>query len=383
MKKQKEKMDSDEEVQELDAKSPEVVEKYEAAAEICNAVMSAVLEAVKPGAKIVNLCSLGDRLIKEKTAGVYTNEKKMEKGIAFPTCVSVNNIVGHFSPLSTETVALKEGDVVKVDLGVHIDGFIIQSAHTIVATDKPDDCITGKKADVVCAAHFAAEAALRLFKPGQSNSEITKVWSEIAPVFKCNVVEGVLSHQLKRFVIDGNNCVLSRETIDHKVNDVTFQPFDVFCFDIVMTTGEGIKLKEGQNKTTIFKRALGKTYLLKLATARAVLGEISSKFTIFPFSLRNFADEKKAKLGITEVLKHELIDPFPVLEEKKGEFVAQFKYTAIIGADGNVRKLTSQDLPFVKSDFEITDPKIQQLLNDGEEEEEGTAAPAEGEEKKD
>lgn len=50
-------------------------------------------------------------------------KKRVEKGVAFPTCVSVNEVVGHYSPLEDEVV-LKEGDVVKVELGVHIDGYI-------------------------------------------------------------------------------------------------------------------------------------------------------------------------------------------------------------------------------------------------------------------
>lgn len=64
----------------------------------------------------------------------------MEKGIAFPTCVSVNNICAHYSPLVSdanetekETATLKEGDVVKIDLGVHIDGYIALVGHTVVA----------------------------------------------------------------------------------------------------------------------------------------------------------------------------------------------------------------------------------------------------------
>ena len=56
----------------------------------------------------------------------------MEKGVAFPTCISVNNIVGHLSPLKSEDQQLKDGDLVKIDLGCHIDGFVGLVAHTIV-----------------------------------------------------------------------------------------------------------------------------------------------------------------------------------------------------------------------------------------------------------
>ena len=61
----------------------------------------------------------------------------MDKGIAFPLCISVNEVCGHFSPLKEESTKLKNGDVVKIDLGVHIDGFITMAAHTMVIKAPP------------------------------------------------------------------------------------------------------------------------------------------------------------------------------------------------------------------------------------------------------
>jgi methionine aminopeptidase len=65
---------------------------------------------------------------------VYASKKskKVEKGIAFPACVSVNNICGPYSPLKDESSLLKNGDIAKVDLGCHIDGYIAQAAQTVV-----------------------------------------------------------------------------------------------------------------------------------------------------------------------------------------------------------------------------------------------------------
>jgi methionine aminopeptidase len=54
-------------------------------------------------------------LLLEETVKVFKKEKELKKGIAFPTCVSVNNCVCHFSPLASDTdVELKDGDVVKM-----------------------------------------------------------------------------------------------------------------------------------------------------------------------------------------------------------------------------------------------------------------------------
>eukprot|EP01137_Pigoraptor_chileana_P009415 Opistho-2@57636 len=56
-----------------------------------------------------------------------------------------------------------------------------------------------------------------------------------------------------------------------------------------------------------------------------------------PFSLRNFEDEKQARLGVTECLKHNVVEAFNVLYEKDDELVAQFKFTALITANGTIR----------------------------------------------
>lgn len=64
----------------------------------------------------------------------------MRKGVAFPTCVSVNHVICHFSPLKSDPdVILSDGDVVKVDLGAHLDGFIAVAAHTIVVGTSGDN----------------------------------------------------------------------------------------------------------------------------------------------------------------------------------------------------------------------------------------------------
>lgn len=80
----------------------------------------------------------------------------MDKGIGFPVCISVNEIVGHFSPLISESqdCILKEGDVAKIDLGVHVDGYLTMVAHTIVVQSEKKE-VTGRQADVILAAYNA------------------------------------------------------------------------------------------------------------------------------------------------------------------------------------------------------------------------------------
>ncbi|CAN0120255.1 unnamed protein product [Phaeothamnion confervicola] len=65
--------------------------------------------------------------------------KPIDKGVSFPTCVSVNECICHNNPLESEADAqrpLAEGDLVKVDLGCHIDGYIAVVAHTVKVRER-------------------------------------------------------------------------------------------------------------------------------------------------------------------------------------------------------------------------------------------------------
>ncbi|KAF9048537.1 hypothetical protein BJ165DRAFT_1029496 [Panaeolus papilionaceus] len=76
--------------------------KYKVAADIVRDVTKKLIELVVEGAKILDLCVEGDKLIEASTAAVYNKAVKgvkVLKGIAFPTSISVNNAVAHFSPL--------------------------------------------------------------------------------------------------------------------------------------------------------------------------------------------------------------------------------------------------------------------------------------------
>lgn len=79
--------------------------------------------------------------------------------------------------------------------------------------------VVGKKADVILAAYKAAQASLRLFRPGNYNNQVTEVIQKICDSYQVNPVEGVLSHEMKKHLIDGNKVVINKETFEQKVED--------------------------------------------------------------------------------------------------------------------------------------------------------------------
>merc|ERR1712196_496840 len=129
---------------------------------------------------------------------------------------------------------------------------------------------------------------------------------------------GVLSHQLKKHVIDGNKCIISVETTDEKVDEFEFEQNEVYCVDIVMSTGEG-KGREAEIRSTVFKRAVETSYNLKTQKARQFISEVNRRFPALPFTLRAIEDEGVARVGVAEAKRHELLDEYPVLKEKNDE----------------------------------------------------------------
>jgi len=345
---------------EKDLSASEVVEKYKAAAELANSVMLELLEFIQPGQNVVDVCTHGDRLIMEGSAKKFL-KLKTNKGIAWPTCISVNNCAGHFSPLPDDpAVILKEGDVVKIDLGVHFDGYISQCAHTIVLGHNPETPITGKVADAICAAYFIGECVQRLLRPGKTNNEITQIIQKICETFHVSPVEGVLSHEVSRNIIDGNNVILQKPAVDQTVEEFKFEINKAYVIDIVISTGEG-KTREVDKATRVFKRALDRNYQLKLQTSRAVFSEITQKSPFLPFTMR-MLDEKKRKMAITEMMKHDMLDAYPVLFEKEGSTIVQFKFTVLMLANFTTR-LNNFNLPLVTSEFSIDSvPEVQAIL---------------------
>ena len=99
--------------------------------------------------------------------------------------------------------------------------------------------VTGRKADVVIAARKCFEGALRLLKEGNLNTQITKVIGDVSAVFKTSPLEGVLSHQVKKHMIDGDNVIINKETPEQKVEEHKFERYEVYVLDILLSTGEG------------------------------------------------------------------------------------------------------------------------------------------------
>ncbi|XP_030570003.1 proliferation-associated protein 2G4 [Drosophila novamexicana] len=341
-----------------------VVTKYKLAGEIANKTLKTVIGLCVPDASVREICTKGDNLLTEETGKVYKKEKELKKGIAFPTCLSVNNCVCHFSPAKNDAdYTLKAGDVVKIDLGAHIDGFIAVAAHTIVVGAGADQKISGRQADVILAAYWSVQAALRLLKSGSSNYSITDAVQQISESYKCKPIEGMLSHELKQFKIDGEKTIIQNpsEAQRKEHEKCSFETHEVYAIDVIVSSGEGVG-REKDTKVSIYKKS-DENYMLKLKASRALLAEVKTKYGNMPFNIRSFEEETKARMGVVECVSHKMIEPFQVLYEKPSEIVAQFKHTVLLMPNG-VNLVTG--IPFnvdsYVSEYSIAQPELKELV---------------------
>ena len=270
-------------------------------------------------ADISTICGTVDTFIEEELLKVFSNKKskKLERGIAFPTCLSVNEMCGHYSPCADESTKLATEDLVKIEFGAHIDGYTANIAHTVIIGGKAN----GKKAAVTLAAYDAFQAATRSIRSGSLNHDVTANIAKVCTEYGVEPLQGVLSHKVKKHLMDGNEVIINKETPEQRVDDWEFAPGDVFGLDVYVSSGDGMG-READVRCTVYKREMDMQYSLKSKSARAFFSEVNKKYPTLPFSIRGFEDLTGAKVGIKECMNHELIMGYPCLTEKPGEVVA-------------------------------------------------------------
>ena len=328
------------------------LEKYKMAGKIAANVLDKLVTMVVPDASVYELCVYGDRMIKEEVTKVYKNVTY--KGIAFPTSVAINNIVGNYSPLKESGLKISEGDLVKIELGVHVEGFPALVAFTVVVNTSGDP-ITDKRANVVKAVAEASKAVLKVMKTGKTNVDVVKVMEKCAKKYDCSlpitteetlmrgIVPGVMSYQLSQDVIDGYNdesepgceyvhrLILNRHNDDYEftMTNLELEEDEVYAIDIVMSTGTGrINRMSGDNtETSIYKRNVDRYETLKLRSSKETLGLFGK--SRMPMNVRD-KYTVRTKLGLKECSEKGVVTGYLPICEKKEEFVARAKFTVVI-----------------------------------------------------
>lgn len=336
-----------------------VLTKYQTAGSIAERVLGEILRLAVPGATVGELCQKGDELLEEETAKVYNN-KKVSKGVAFPTCVSPNDCVAHLSPLPSDEEykwALKEGDVAKVIVGAHIDGYA-----TIVSGTVAIGTISEEVEAAINAAYIATEAALRKFKPGNRNWDVTRVVDQATSEFGVSALEGMMSCEHNQNQVAGKKRLILNPSQEQRrdFETVTFGENEVYGLDVLVgAQGSRGKTKQKLTQTTVYRKT-DLTYQLKLRTSRQAISEVQKKCGQFPFNVKLLEDQKRVRMALQEPLNHGLLDAYDVVYEKDSKPVVQMFTTFAITKTGVV-KLASAPAPKVSP--VVQDEELKQLLS--------------------
>lgn len=376
-----------------DVLSDAVMGKYSLAAQFANAAIKQVLQACIPGANTYSLCQLGDAAITESTSRVYKKDKELEKGLAEPTTINVNNCLGGYAPTDEASAyVIQAGDLIKVSLGVHLDGYTTKVCYTIlVAEGQATQATQGIAADVIVAAHIATEAVMRMLaqaippsaleeKSGVTLSQLRQLVEACAAAYGVRVCEGSKVRRIRRFLV--GQATVEEEALDEhdrpkqvswtyrpktapaqtsadrlmaeEEATTTVNPGEVWLVDLSFSTGKGAVRPHATLRPTLYARDYGVTYQPKLKASQDILREITATKSVFPFHIRTLSNQKTARMGVTECERKGLLVAYPVLCEHPKELVARQASTlALLGKE--VVRLTGAGLPvpWVKSAYSV------------------------------
>lgn len=327
----------EEEEEDVSLDNPEVVMKYKAAGRFTNQAIQELAAKCVAGASVYKLCVESDARIKELSLTAFSKESKgrrLPHGVGFPTCISVNNVAVHNSPAAEDGTTLATGDIVHIDLGVTICGFLATAATTVIVggADALAAPIKTKADDVFAAVRVAHEAAVRLMRPGNTNHMVTDALEGVAAAYGVNAVEGVLSHRVEFADPETPQAIIQRRVPGaeppQKVDVSTFETGEVWQLDIVFTSGTG-RLRGCETASNVFRRGFAREQM-HMRSAREVLSVTANTSGMYAFGMRQLADVKTARFGVSECLKAGVLISYPVLADRAGEVVVHLKATIMI-----------------------------------------------------
>jgi methionyl aminopeptidase len=283
----------------------EILEKYRKAQEISTKVVEFSKTLLKEGVKILDIAENVEKKIFELGAKP-----------AFPLNIGVNEIAAHFTPSKDDTTILKENDLVKIDVGVHVDGYIWDRAFTVQ--------IGKEKNPLIEASEKALKEALKLVKPGVRIFEISETIENALSEFNFNPVRNLCGHGLERFVQHAS------PTIPNVKNNIKeeLKEGQVVAIEVFATNGSGWVKESSQ--TLIYQFASEK--LPRMYEARKILEMAKNEFEKLPFAkrwLKGFSPFK-LDLALKQLVEIGAIREFPVLKEESNGLVAQAEETVIV-----------------------------------------------------
>jgi len=162
--------------------SGDALQKYKKAGRIASAVRNEVSNLVKVGVPLIEVCEIVEKNIKAKGGSV-----------AFPCNVCVNEVAAHYSSPPDDKKVIPKDAIVKIDLGVHIEGYIADTATTISLNHEYDG--------MVFAVEKALEQAIKWIRPNVSTRQVGEVIQQTIRQYGFKPIWNLIGHQMKKYIL--------------------------------------------------------------------------------------------------------------------------------------------------------------------------------------
>ncbi|MBA0908978.1 MAG: type II methionyl aminopeptidase [Nitrosarchaeum sp.] len=247
------------------------------------------------------------------------NEIKKRGGkCAFPVNVSVNEIAAHYTAEPNDPIIILDSDLVKIDLGVQINGYIADTAVTI--------CNDGQLNGLIQTAEEALSNAMSMIKIGVKASDVGRIIEKTIKQHGFKPIANLSGHSLEQYTIHAGRSIPNIWSI----GGFTLAENTAYaCEPFVTTEKAGGFVRNGKIKNIFALNSRKKT---KNDEADKLLEYIWEKFNMLPFALRWITkdwEEKKARELLEQLINKKSVQAYPILVEINEQPVAQAEHTFI------------------------------------------------------
>ncbi|MBT7823979.1 MAG: type II methionyl aminopeptidase [Thaumarchaeota archaeon] len=249
--------------------------------------------------------------------------KKRGAKCAFPVNTSINEVAAHYTAEPNDEITITDNDLVKIDLGAQIDGYIADTAVTVCYNPEFDTLVQG--------AESALKNAMSMMKTGIKSSDVGRTIEKTIKDLGLIPIANLSGHSLEQYTIHAGKSVPNIWSI----GSFNFPSEQAFACEPFVTTGDGLGfVHEGKVKNIFGLASRKKT---KDKEADEMLDYIWSNFNMLPFALRWLLgkwEEKDARRILDILIKKKAVHAYPVLVEGNGQRVAQAEHTFIPNENG-------------------------------------------------
>jgi len=294
-----------------------IPEQYEKAGRITREVRAVVKSGVEVGMSYLQACELVEKEIASRGGKP-----------AFPVGIGVNQVTAHYAPGEDDRSVFKESDLIKVDFGVHVDGYVADSAVSV--TFNPDYDL------IMEVAERALNAAISTVKNEKRTGEIGGEIHKEAARFGFKTIQNLTGHTLDRYVVHAGKSIPNL----YMPGTQSLKKGDVFAIEPFVTFAKAAGYVVDGPTATIFslvaRKKTGK------ADLDAFVARVWDDRKTLPFTPRWYSDgggEEKVKGIVGQLVAKRVMRAYPTLVEASGYPVAQFEHTMALD-EGGLRILT-------------------------------------------